>query len=181
MTRLNATIAALVMAAPSVLLAMPAQASMRQFCDAGGTCFACPRGQPTCEIAYALSRATTPPSTTPNMNAILPRSPAPSPGPLYPERAYGAMPPNVSPVRLQRTPCRRRCIRRCLVRRSARTSFGRAKLSARNIPTTRCVTRCRPRCRPSVRHVTVFAPAHYAFCAFNCLASFPSTLTPAWK
>jgi hypothetical protein len=68
--------------------------NVRRFCDAGGSCFVCTRGQPTCEIAYALSRATTPPSATPNMNAILPRSPAPSPGRLYPERdAYGAVPP----------------------------------------------------------------------------------------
>jgi hypothetical protein len=90
------TVAALVLAASLVSVTSQAQAGVRQFCDAGGTCFVCQRGLPTCEIAYALSRATTPPSATPNMNAILPRSPAPSPGRLYPERdAYGEVPPPV--------------------------------------------------------------------------------------
>jgi hypothetical protein len=90
------TIAAvLVMASSLALCSSEASAeTVRRFCDAGGSCFVCTRGQPTCEIAYALSRATTPPSATPNMNEILPPSPAPSPGRMYPERAYGAVPPS---------------------------------------------------------------------------------------
>jgi hypothetical protein len=27
--------------------------TMRRFCDAGGSCFVCTRGQPTCEVTYA--------------------------------------------------------------------------------------------------------------------------------
>ena len=86
MTRLNTTIAALILAA---LLAMPAQASMRQFCDAGGTCFVCPKGQPTCEIAYALSRATTPPSMD---GAPSPPSPMP-PGRVAAPPSGNSLPP----------------------------------------------------------------------------------------
>jgi hypothetical protein len=80
----TAMAAALVLASSLAFIENESQAGppTRQFCDAGGSCFVCTRGQPTCEIAYALSRATTPPSATPNMNAILPPLPAPSPGRL---------------------------------------------------------------------------------------------------
>jgi hypothetical protein len=47
-----------------------------------------------------------PPTT--NMRAILPPSPAPSPGRLYPERAYGALPPskNTMPPPMHSPPSR---------------------------------------------------------------------------
>lgn len=46
-----------------VLLTLPAQADYRRFCTPAGQCFVCARGQPTCEVSYALSRAMTPPTS----------------------------------------------------------------------------------------------------------------------
>jgi hypothetical protein len=66
---------------------------VRQFCDRGGSCFACVKGTPTCEVSYALSRGLTPPPA-PSLNRILPPSPSPNPGPLYPERAQQRLPPS---------------------------------------------------------------------------------------
>ena len=62
----------------SALLVSQAHADYRRFCAPQGQCFVCPRGQPACEVSYALSRAMTPPAS---MDRMVPPSPVPSPGP----------------------------------------------------------------------------------------------------
>ena len=87
------TIVALIVTSSLSIMDSEAHAQgTRRFCDAGHTCFICPRGNPTCEISYAISRALTPP-TMPSMDALLPPSPSTSPGHLYPERRNQYAPP----------------------------------------------------------------------------------------
>ena len=74
----------------SALLVSQAHADYRRFCAPQGQCFVCPRGQPACEMSYALSRAMTPPST----DRMVPPSPVPSPGPQSPQ---AAPPPPAAP------------------------------------------------------------------------------------
>ena len=52
----------------SVFLISQAHADYRRFCVPQGQCFVCPRGQPACEMSYALSRAMTP-ATAPSIDA----------------------------------------------------------------------------------------------------------------
>ena len=93
-SHLTTTMAALVVVSSLAAVTSDANAKgVRQICDPRNVCFYCTRGTPSCEASYALSRVFTPPGATPNMHAILPPSPAPSHGRLYPERAYGAVPP----------------------------------------------------------------------------------------
>ena len=77
----------------SALLVSQAHADYRRFCAPQGQCFVCPRGQPACEVSYALSRAMTPP-TAPSMDRMVPPSPVPSPGPQY---SQAAPPPAAAP------------------------------------------------------------------------------------
>lgn len=90
------TIAALLVASSLAATASEADAqNLRRFCDAGNSCFVCTRGQPICEIAYALSRATTPPS----MDALLPAQGAPLPPELVPPGRVATPPSkNAMPV-----------------------------------------------------------------------------------
>ncbi len=74
----------------SALTILPAHAAeYRRFCTPQNQCFVCVRGQPSCEVTYALSRAMTPP-TAPSMDRIVPPSPVPAPGSLS---AQAAPPP----------------------------------------------------------------------------------------
>jgi hypothetical protein len=79
--------------AASALLVAPAHAELRRFCAPQGQCFVCPRGQPACEMTYALSRAMTPP-TAPSMARVAPPTPVPSPAPEY---SQAAPPPAAAP------------------------------------------------------------------------------------
>lgn len=63
----------------------------RHFCNRYNNCFVCLRGSPTCEFAYASTRAMTPP-TMPDVHRMLPPSPSPNPGPMFPERQYRVEP-----------------------------------------------------------------------------------------
>ena len=65
----------------SALSVVSAQAAeYRRFCRPHNQCFVCVKGQPSCEVTYALSRAMTPP-TPPSMARVVP--PAPVPPPTY--------------------------------------------------------------------------------------------------
>lgn len=83
MKTINTTIAAAFVASLLATTASEAQ-SLRHFRDMGGTYFAC-ANVGTCEIAYALSRATTPPS----MDALLPAQGTPLPPELVPPGRCG--------------------------------------------------------------------------------------------
>ena len=74
----------------SALLVSQAHADYRRFCAPQGQCFVCPRGQPACEMSYALSRAMTPPS----MDRIVPPLPVPSSSSIpSQERQAAPLPP----------------------------------------------------------------------------------------
>src|SRR5690348_3633838 len=103
MKTIKDTIASLVIASSLAVAASEASAqNVRQICDPVGTCFVCQRGSPTCEASYALSRMFRTPGPTANMQAILPPSPPPPAGSLYPER-FGAVPPPPPPAPRQMT------------------------------------------------------------------------------
>jgi hypothetical protein len=80
----------------STLTIVSAQAAeYRRFCTPQNQCFVCVRGQPSCEVTYALSRAMTPPSP-PTMARVVPPAPVPSPAPSHsqaPPPPAGAAPP----------------------------------------------------------------------------------------
>ena len=79
----------------SVLTVLTAHAAeYRRFCTPQNKCFVCVKGQPSCEVTYALSRAMTPP-TGPNMARVVPPAPVPPPGPSYSQAP--AQPPSAPP------------------------------------------------------------------------------------
>jgi hypothetical protein len=87
-----------VVAIASALLIAAAHAELRRFCTPHGQCFTCPRGQPACEVTYALSRAMTPP-TAPSLDRVVPPAPVPPPGPVYSQAA--PPPPPAGPATSQ--------------------------------------------------------------------------------
>jgi hypothetical protein len=77
---------AAVIVASTLIVVSTQAAEYRRLCTPQNQCFTCVRGQPTCEVTYALSRAMTPP-TAPSMARMVPPAPVPSPGPTYSEAA----------------------------------------------------------------------------------------------
>lgn len=76
----------------STLIVVSAQAAeYRRFCTPQNQCFVCVKGQPSCEVTYALSCAMTPPS----MARIVPPAPVPSSAPSYSQAA--PPPPSAAP------------------------------------------------------------------------------------
>ncbi len=87
--------AAIIVASALAVVSVQA-AEYRRFCTPQNQCFVCVKGQPSCEVTYALSRAMTPP-TGPRMARVVPPAPVPPPAPPHsqpapPPPAAGATP-----------------------------------------------------------------------------------------